>query len=366
MPIRKFLAAALGLLTGTPRYLPAIEWSSRSWTHNAFRLWELAFGKPLYPTYDEAGKVVGWGSMRAEVSVGVYREHGSWGKPIVVRQFHTAEAAIAHAESAVREYVSRLAKGGPKREWKRRAVFVPALSGVGPSFGIPSPIGYLFAIAYDSVSTLQDSSSASSLSVAFSTSGSDRLLVGAIKAYRNPNNTGLVTAFTYNSVGLTGITNSPQTPVQTNGRLYMSYLVAPATGSNTLSCTFQNSATNGSMVATLYTGAKQTGQPDATTNGAAGGSGATATMMVVAANSWLVLAAMSMFGPNSIAASTGATERASGGNPDLFLGDSNGAVAAGSQSIAFTCGTDNYGYLAASFAPAASLAGGNFLQMFWP
>lgn len=321
------------------RYKPNIEWEKKSISYNTFRLWELIFGRKV--------------GIRAEVSVSTYLDEN--GKQIIVRQFHTVEAGIVHAESTLRSFFSKLKKlqwfDEVKEALKSFRVFVPQTAS---GFQMPSESPYLFAIAYVGTSTIQDSGSTTTLSVAFSTSGSDRLLTVGTRAYRNPNNTGLVDSVTYNSVAATAVDSGGQTCNQNNGRVYMHYLIAPATGSNTLQVNFNQSGTNGALLGTQYSGAKQTSQPDSSNQNQGIGTSLTASTTVVASDCWLVGVMVSMAGPTSIVAGTGTTERGSSGSPDFFMGDSNGTVGTGSQSMGFTMGNDNYGYIVASFAPAVS------------
>lgn len=324
------------------RYKPQIEWSKDSFVHNVFRFFEFVLGR-------KAG-------IRAEVSISTYLDEN--GEQVVVRQFHTIEAALTHGEFKLRSFFKKLTRprnwnwfNDLKNSFESIKIVVPqTVSG----FQMPSESPYLFAIAYVGTSTIQDSGSTLNLSVAFSTSGSDRLLTVGTRAYRNPNNTGFVDSVTYNSVAATAVGSGGQTCNQNNGRVYMHYLVAPATGSNTLQVNFNQSGTNGALLGTQYSGAKQSSQPDSSNQGQGIGNSLSATTTVVASDCWLVGVMVSMFGPTTIVAGTGTTERGSSGSPDFFMGDSNGTVGTGSQSMGFTMGNDNYGYIVASFAPAVS------------
>jgi hypothetical protein len=365
--LRALIAWSLHKVTGVPRYFPPIEWSSRSWTHNLFRAWEYLAGAPM-----ARGEGGAWSSIGRGAAVMTYREQvNPWilGKQVTVYQFFTAEAVIAHAEGVVRSYVATAIKKA-RKAWKKprrlsrlsfllsgwalglSAVMVPATAGGAP---LPIPDSpYRLAIAYSATSTIQSNASTSSLSVAFSVSGSNTLMTCGHRVYRNPDNTGTLSANTYNSVAFTDSGAGARTANQNNCRVYLRYLVNPSSGSNTLSCTYTNSATNGVMLAVLYTGCKQTGQPDSFNSGAGGASSLTASTTVVATGCWLSLAMASMAGADSVVAGTGTTERGSTGSPDGFFGDSNGTVGTGSQSMSVTMTLDNYGFIIMSIAPAAS------------
>lgn len=130
------------------------------------------------------------------------------------------------------------------------------------------------------------------------------------------------------------------------------YLIAPATGTNNVivSC----SAGDMYGVATSYTGASQTGQPDAqTTNGSATGTSLTTSVTTVADNSWLVGFSYMNF---AISAGANTTLRiASGAGTVQYMMDSNGAkTPAGSHGLTTTDSTNGFsGHVIASFSPSA-------------
>lgn len=110
------------------------------------------------------------------------------------------------------------------------------------------------SIAFDAQS--KDSAtflSGTSFSWSHTCTGSDRYLVVAIMSY---NQQGTITAPTYNGVSMTLI-QSTNIPTNVNN-FWMYGLVAPDTGTNTISFSFSISNSFVSAVATSYTGVDQT------------------------------------------------------------------------------------------------------------
>lgn len=105
------------------------------------------------------------------------------------------------------------------------------------------------AIAFDAVSNLNGAPS-SSLSWSHTCTGADRILIVGI-AQRNGRS---VTAITYNGVAMTLIGTSGDTFTT----ISMYYLLAPATGANTISITFSSSDSDNNGMAVSYTGVHQT------------------------------------------------------------------------------------------------------------
>lgn len=99
-----------------------------------------------------------------------------------------------------------------------------------------------------------------------------------------------------------------------------------------------------------YTGAKQSGQPDAfTTKTQTGGTTLTVTLTTVADNCWTVVGAR---GGGTLSGGTGTTLRSQVGGDNALL-DSNGAVTPpGPRSMeVIQTGSDNWAAVMASFAP---------------
>ena len=159
----------------------------------------------------------------------------------------------------------------------------------------------------------------------------------------------------------TGLATSSMTQIgkvsgatTTDRWVYLYYYINPPSGTNYITIIPGGSNSIGSETAS-YSGALQSGVPDASTSTTPQGASATTTVTTVADNTWSVLYAKG----NGISTSTGSTERAlEAGNRSIIV-DSNvaktppGTV---SLSVKHTGGApnDHFGIIMASFAPAAS------------
>lgn len=176
--------------------------------------------------------------------------------------------------------------------------------------------------------------------------GSNIILFLAIEV--NGNLYGSITSVTYNGIAMTQI-NTKNTA--DNQLIFLYYLIAPATGANNISISISGTTViRGSSVS--YTGANQTGVPDASTvNSGASVTSLATSVTTVLDNCWTVLAAVSNSG--ALSASTGSTLRNSqNGSGGIF--DSNGIIhPAGSKSMSVldSGGAANLATVMASFAP---------------
>jgi hypothetical protein len=203
------------------------------------------------------------------------------------------------------------------------------------------------AIEFDAASTGTINSN-TVLTFSHTTGGSDRLLFVAVGLF-DGFTSDVLTSVTYNGVSMTRIGMGV---AQNNSRTYLYYLINADTGANNVVIT-SSVSTKIRGTSMSYTGAQQSGVPDASVTGNGNGTTITGTVTTVADNSWLV---GSFFGNDgNLAASTGTTSR---GILDRNGGfDSNEAITpAGSSSLVVTCDSDNYGFVVASFAPLASAA----------
>lgn len=308
-PISKWFSRITG-----PRYMPEIRWSSKSWTHNLFRLYELIFGRK-------------WG-IKPEITATKID-----GK--TVQYCHSWEAVFAVTEWHIREFFK-------KWEWVKIEIYTPQMVTSNGMFIPSSP--FLFAIATDATATGSFGSSPDTWS--HTCTGSDRIL------FVCEFNQSSSTSASYNSVSMTSLGGYSYSSPTGVGSLYM--LVAPATGTNTVSVSCGGNCIG---VSSSYTGASQTGQPDAAINtqttGAGTGSSLTATVTVTASGSWLVTGTICE--GNALTAGTGATLRITGSNVAVALFDSNGAPGTGSQSMSITESPANrFAIGMVSFAPAAA------------
>lgn len=156
----------------------------------------------------------------------------------------------------------------------------------------------------------------------------------------------LWTGVTYNGVALT----KSDAIRQTADEAELWYLVAPATGAHNIVISVDVGAATTYAYGASYTGAAQTGVPDAHgTNSTASGTSLSKAITTVAANCWMVGSVWDNSG-NNVAAS-GTTLRETTYGSVSFL-DSNGALSAGSNSLGVTwTGASNASMCVASFAP---------------
>lgn len=115
------------------------------------------------------------------------------------------------------------------------------------------------AIAFDSATAMTGNTSVTSKTFSHTCSGSDRILF-VISARQTAFT---ITGITYNSVAMTQVGTKATSYGNT---IELWYLVAPATGANNVVISV-NSACNVTGGAISFTGASQTGQPDASATG---------------------------------------------------------------------------------------------------
>lgn len=296
------LPQILATITGHPRYLPDIKWSSKLWTHNIFRVYELVFGRRY--------------GIRAEMTAGWV--NGEW-----VQQAYTFESSCALVETAIRNFIRF-----PK--FKLVKVYIPQLSFVGLPQQRQQP--YLLAIAYDNVS-------AEITSASLTITGSDMILVTAARALSGDDLTGV----TYNSVSLTlGVKQTMLARTQ-----YLHYLKGPSTGSNTL--TFSGTSTAGRGAS--YSGASQTGGVDSAGVYETASGTRTVNISVTTTDSWIVenYGSYDAEPTDQVVCTT-----ARSAFPEASqISDTNAGVSSGTNSPGYTWGvSDRHAIIAIAFAPA--------------
>jgi hypothetical protein len=212
------------------------------------------------------------------------------------------------------------------------------------------------AIAYDNA-TVNLSIGSTTNSFNHTCSGSNLVLTVGVFCTGGDRLTGI----TYNGVAMTFVRKRQDT---TSGEFCYIYCLAnPATGSNTVLCSFSPSATSRAH-AISHTGCKQTGIPDAQNDNASAGTTSLSTSVVtVADNSWTILFSRSQ---GTVSAGSGSTERPSAAASTSAIFDSNGAVTpAGSKSmVASISPSSETTTVMISLAPfVASVARSNFLLL---
>lgn len=206
---------------------------------------------------------------------------------------------------------------------------------------------YADSIAFDNASQGNAVSSPTSLTYALTVgSGTNRVLwVGFIV---NRVGAPTISSVTYAGVAMTATSNSPNS---TGQFLYVYYLPNPASGANNVVITL-NSSIEIHSCAVSYTGAAQTGIPDAVATQTAGsGTSATLSATTVANNTWM----FGIFRNDSAghgSAGTGTTQRVKI-TGQASCDDSGSALTpAGSHSIQETWAGSATNYsLGASFVP---------------
>ncbi len=228
----------------------------------------------------------------------------------------------------------------------------------------PEPLPILpehHSIALDVASNSGWKGAVSSYSWSHTCTGSN-LLLAVGDAHKSGESTDkTVTGITYNGDALTYIRSDVKTIAWTSShRTTIYYMVAPDTGgSYTIAVTYSGTIANaGGGGAVSYTGAKQTGQPDAH-NGAVGGSNKTATVNVttVADNSWVFAVMTESSLEDSTPNNTQRWEISSSGVYISWGQDTNGPkTPAGSVTSSWTWVNANavWAISAASFAPATA------------
>jgi len=205
------------------------------------------------------------------------------------------------------------------------------------------------AIAVDT--TTNGSASATTVTVSHTVATDNPILFVGVWIQ---NSSDVITGVTYNGVSMSQVGAVNNAAVDS---VYMYVLQAPATGANDIVLT-KTGTDLGYVLGVSYTGAAQTGQPDATNTGYnASATSLTTSVTTVADNCWTVL--MMKANNNTNSAGTGTTLRTDGpGNDQTGIYDSNGAITpAGSTSLQTTAASNRaWAHVMASFAPA--VAGG--------
>ena len=346
--IRRFLLRIAEFITRHPRYHPEneelngkIHWSNKVWISNIFRAYEWLFGR-------------GYG-IRKEVSSGVKIING---KIIVQYHFYTLESLLAHIEVTIRSYFRLLGQAIKSLiTFKldssidyRPAIITFGILGLIIHFETSSKFFPLFglAIAFDASSF--GNVNGTSVTYSHTVTGSNMIiLVGTgDEAGDNSNH---VTGITYNAVSMTQIGVQVNADTSLNYRCYLHDLVNPTTGANNVIVS-ANQTINIRSESVSYSGALQSGQPDASGKASSVTTDLSVSVTVVASGCWIV-----SFGHAvgvTPTAGSGITSRNSSAN-NARIGDSNGTVSTGSNTVHWTNGASvGIAGISASIAPAAS------------
>lgn len=216
-------------------------------------------------------------------------------------------------------------------------------------------------IAVDATSAAEWSSG-TTVTVSHTCTGSNLILFAAVES-ASVGNTVTTSGVTYNGVAMTIVGSSVNAGTD-NRRYDLWYLLAPATGAHDIVVTYSGTPAQGAVAAASYTGAKQSGVPDATDSFVGSAvTHATKAITTVADNCWLVAVGGEC---NGVYASVdaGTTLRVGSTNKYSILLDSNGAkTPAGSYALGYnTTNPKNLCIVVASFAPPS--AGGGIRGYF--
>lgn len=187
------------------------------------------------------------------------------------------------------------------------------------------------ALAFDA-SAIKAFTAGSPVTFSHTCTGSDRILI--VFVWDTAGTSHGTTGVTYNGVSMTQIGTAQTHPTTGVSSTSAWYLIAPATGSNTISIA-TTTAGSTAAVAMSYTGAKQSGQPDSNAKNSYNTTAHTTWSLsttVVASNCWLAAGMVDDSNAPTAGASTTMRQNSASG----FGGfDSNGTVSTGSQTLNF-------------------------------
>lgn len=213
------------------------------------------------------------------------------------------------------------------------------------------------AIAIDNA-TGKENTVANPVTFSHTCTGSDLILLVGIDDVKTAGADN-VTGVTYNGVAMTKIATQTHAGDAEAGTKTLWYLAAPATGSNTVSISNNNTPTI-RAAAVSYTGCKQTGIPDNSTSSdeTSTSTSYALTLTPSASNCWMVM----WMADNSNTPSAGSgtyARKVSGSGSSWGFFDSNGTVSGATTLTAtFSSSTDKNG-IAATIAPSVAAATAN-------
>lgn len=318
----------MATITRHPRHRIDVEWAEGSWTHNVFRAYEMVFGRRQ--------------GIKAEMSM--YLRDGE-----TLYFCHSWESVFALSEQFIREALTFRVRVPIK-------IWIPMLT---TPHGISMPASpYLFAIAVDNTGLPVLAVSSSPATGAYTSTGSNLILMSGVLG--GVSGTDTTTAVSYNSAALTKI-NGLQTPSDRFAGYW--YLIGPSTGSHTYSITFTGSFATG-VVAT-YSGAAQSGQPDASTTATATSTPTFSNALTPTANNCWVTAYVNNSNQPTVAGASTTIRKSD--TSSSALADTNIAVSpVASTTLNFTNSgpsSASWAIVMASIAPfTASVANSNFLS----
>lgn len=208
------------------------------------------------------------------------------------------------------------------------------------------------SVAFDATSNSGAKSSVSSYSWSHTCTGDNLLLAfGDSESQSGVGSPAGVTTVTYNAVNLTYI----RTDARNYVRSTIYYLIAPDAGAHTVAVTLAGTVAIVVGGVVSYTGAKQSGQPDAHNGANNNNASATVSVTTIADNCWVFDAVAARY---DWSISTCDNTQRWQVNRNAGGSDTNAPkTPAGAQAMSWTLsGTDNWAISAASFAPAVEAA----------
>lgn|SRR3990167_392732 len=218
------------------RVVPGIDfqWSEGSWTHNVFRVYELIFGRRY--------------GIKAEIGSSFHKDEN--GKLTINYRIYSFEGFFAFWEGQARLALRSLPRP------KIVKVNIPVLAFAGFQPLLPNEQPYLFAIAFDAVSSGEGATFDETVTIAHTITGSNTILVSLPYCSRGSGST--ISTNKYNAVDLTRQTRKVTTTAIAPLTLDSWYLVAPTAGTNNLVIVTTSPNTRLGSNNISYTGVAQT------------------------------------------------------------------------------------------------------------
>lgn len=295
------------------------NWSSTSWIHNVFRLYELIF----------------WRREGIRPAISAYQNSDG----TTTYAFHSFEAALNLLESKIR---------GLLQKFELQKVYLPVFVAPGaPVFSSP----YLFAIAVQNTANGSPVAGTTRNLSMIVGSGSNLFLATAFETQAG---TDPVTGVVFNTSETMTQGKKLQESFLSTFWLYIYYEVNPTVTTANITIS-QGTSSGGPVAAVSYTGASQGALDSATSGSTPSGTTFAQAFTTVANNAWTLNLIRCDAGGATPTASTGSTLRSTTPDGGTRLFDSNAAVTpAGSYTMNYTDGgvTSSFNSVGISIAPA--------------
>lgn len=299
-PFPKIMAT----VTQAPRYTPEINWVKGSWSSNAFRLWELVFGRKL--------------GIRPEGALqsGVFYAF-------------SVEARLVHGEYLLRQGIKKFLSTRPRLVWVPVATLQPAIVGM-PHKGLQH---YRLAVAFDT-GVWTHGNGVNPAVFSYTATGSN------IAMLLMTGNGTTTSAVSFNAAAMS---NGANWSASTYDQTSMWTLLNATSGAHNVSVT---NATNPALpvIIVTYSGVDNTAginvQSASGTTGSGRSSNPTTAFTTTQAGCWGIglIEDPDTFSGGTNSITTMRVQPAFGGDT-MYAGDSNGGLgAAGSYTVGFTTG----------------------------